>query len=237
MRVRLKQRDEKIDVGIHLFGNLKPVFGIGGFGCFHPLFLNDARTVFDTYQRASRRAFGNHNRCRFAHFVGLLIGGERQHRQSARVGFVGTPVHRCPIHVENGSGGVPASGIFHQNQVTPPIGIIDLKTHFSVSALRRNYAVGNGRNRRVVHVRTQIFLRTVPPPTPVEFINLILYIAARNFLSVRIQGNYIENDGLVGFQKSRRFNRRRFHSGIHAVRRIIGGLRVETHIASGFKNA
>ena len=130
-----------------------------------------------------------------------------------------------------------APGIFHQDQVTTPIGIINLKFNFPASARCRNNSVGNGRDRRVVHVRAQIFFGAVPPPRPVKLVDFIFYIVARNLFPIRIQGNNIKNDGFVCLQKARCFCLRCFHSGVHAIRRVISGLRIKTHVAAGFENA
>ena len=87
--MRLQKRDKNVAVWVHLFGNSEGVFCIFFFRNMDPFAPYNSRSVFNAYKRTSVGTFRNEDRSGFTHRIGLLVGGEREHGNSARVGFVG----------------------------------------------------------------------------------------------------------------------------------------------------
>ncbi len=124
--VRLDQRDGHVSIRRHRRGERHREARVAG-PRLDPTRVENAAAVFDGDQCATLRTFGKLHGCRLTDGVLRFVRSDGEHARGG-AGLLALPsCPRRPVHIDSAAGAVAPIQITHTQQVTPPLGLLDLE--------------------------------------------------------------------------------------------------------------
>ena len=232
--MRLQQADVQIYIRSHFFCDLERIFCISFAGNFDPFLFEYRWSVFDGYQCTSVGCCGDNSHSCFSYLIGIFVQWESKHFNTTGVRFTWTSPPFGPVYVDSTSGGMSAFFVFHIDQITSPIGIIDAEFERSLSIVGLQTPAGYRSDGSSVYIGTERFFIVFPPPAPTDTVDFIFQIWTAHRLSFRIHCHNVKYMIFVRFYVFA-FWLIQVNAHIRCERRERNALGIDTGISSRFE--
>ncbi len=187
LRMGLQQGGMNVEVGSHLFRHWQFVSRLLFCRSPHPTARQHTRSVLHREQHTSSGCFRQVNHSFVTGLVTALIQREREHRGGRRIALARMSPPIRPVDKNHTARSMSALRITHKNQILSPRRIIDTERYFGFPLRCSQRARCDHLGRSTLHITAQITGRTFPPPTPTEFVYLVLQFAFGKRLLLGIQ--------------------------------------------------